>query len=105
MASRWFYKAFDQELGPVSFQDLAEMVRAGTLTEDDRVRREFSEDWTRARDVIGLFRAAKAGPPAATPAEPEPALGAGLPTAPEGQPEVRARRRSPDLAGRPTGGL
>jgi len=74
MASRWFYKLFDQEVGPVGFQDLAEMVAKGTLTEDDRVRREFSEEWIAARDVIGLFRAAQVAPPAAsTEAEPRAA--------------------------------
>jgi serine/threonine protein kinase len=60
MASRWFYRVFDQELGPVGFQDLVELIRAGTLTEGDRVRRELSEEWQAARDVIGLFRAADA---------------------------------------------
>jgi len=59
MASRWFYRVFDQEMGPVAFQDLAELVRAGTLTEEDRVRREFSDDWIPAREVIGLFRASQ----------------------------------------------
>jgi hypothetical protein len=63
MASHWFYRVFDQEMGPVGFQDLAELVRAGTLTEEDPVRREFSEEWIRAREVIGLSRAA--GGPAA----------------------------------------
>ena len=73
MASRWFYRVFDQEMGPVGFQDLAELVRAGTLTEEDPVRREFSEDWIAARAVIGLFRAAQ-GP--AVEAEPAEAPGA-----------------------------
>jgi hypothetical protein len=73
MASRWFYRVFDQEIGPASFQDLAEMVRAGTLTKEDRVRREFSEDWIAAWDVIGLFRAAQAKSADDKPPEPEPA--------------------------------
>jgi hypothetical protein len=59
MASRWFFQAFDQEMGPVSFQDLAKMIREGTLTEEDRVRRDFSTDWIKARDVIGLVRTAQ----------------------------------------------
>lgn len=90
MASRWFYRVFDQELGPLGFQDLAEMVGAGTLTEDDRVRREFSDKWIAAREVIGLFRAAQ-GPAAETkPPEPESA-----PSAPEPKP------RSPEAATAP----
>lgn len=70
MASRWFYRVFDQEMGPVGFRDLAELVRAGTLTEDDRVRREFSDEWTAAREVIGLFRTSPAQ--AVAPDSPEP---------------------------------
>lgn len=73
MASRWFYRVFDQEMGPVGFQDLAEMVRAGTLTADDRVRREFSQDWTPAREVIGLFRAPREPDAEPSPSEPAPA--------------------------------
>lgn len=110
MASRWFYRLFDQELGPVGFQDLAQMVAKGTLTEDDRVRREFSEDWIAARDVIGLLRAAQAEPSRPTPVEPEPStaqpsLGAGLPTLPDGRPEVSSVSRdlrSAPLRGRET---
>ena len=73
MASQWFCKVLGQEVGPVSFREMAEMVRAGTLKEDDPVRREGTSRWTRAREVIGLFRAA-AKEPAPTPpqAKPEP---------------------------------
>ena len=79
MASRWFYKVFDQEMGPVGFQDLAELVRAGTLTEEDRVRREFSEEWTPAREVIGLFRTRQGPAAEAKPPEPESVLSAPQP--------------------------
>jgi hypothetical protein len=75
-------------MGPVGFQDLVEMVRAGTLTEDDRVRREFSEQWTPAREVIGLFRAAQA--PAAEPKPPEPEPAPSGPQAEPYSPEVAA---------------
>lgn len=56
MASQWFYRIFGEEFGPSSFQDMAELVRKGTLTEEDSVRRAESRDWVRARDVVGLFR-------------------------------------------------
>ena len=46
-------------MGPVSFQELAEIVRVGTITEDDHVRREIGGDWIRAGDVIGLFHVAQ----------------------------------------------
>ncbi len=58
MASQWFCKVLGQEIGPVRFNEMAEMVRAGTLKKDDPVRREGTSEWTRAGEVIGLFRAA-----------------------------------------------
>lgn len=68
MASLWFCKVLGQEVGPVSFQNLAEMVRSGTLKEEDRVRRRGSGEWIPAREVIGLFRAAEAQVARAAPA-------------------------------------
>ena len=59
MASQWFCKVLGQEVGPLGFRDLVEMVRAGTLKEGDAVRRQGTSEWTLARDVIGLFRAAQ----------------------------------------------
>ena len=77
MASQWFCKLLGREMGPLTFQELVEMVRAGTLTEDDPVRRQGSSEWSAAREVIGLFRAAgkqaeqEAAPPASQ-VQPEP---------------------------------
>ncbi len=68
MASLWFCKVLGQEVGPVSFEDMAEMVRSGTLKEEDRVRRRGSGEWIAAREVVGLFRAPKAQPAQAAPA-------------------------------------
>jgi hypothetical protein len=72
MASLWFYKSGEKEVGPVAFQELVELLRAGKLTGDHRVRRELSPEWGAARDVIGLVRAAlgQAGA-SASPAEGE----------------------------------
>jgi hypothetical protein len=41
---------------------MVELVRAGKLHEDDRVRGEMSSQWTAARDVVGLFRTATSAP-------------------------------------------
>jgi hypothetical protein len=105
MASRWYCRAFDQERGPISFQELVEMVREGTLTGDDRVRRESSKEWTRAREVIGLFRAAQMEAAGTKTPEPEPtpiapAAGPSLPDrvvamAPEKV--LRRQRRMPQI--------
>ncbi len=58
MATRWFQKQGGREIGPFGFQELAAMLRAGTLHEDDRVRMEHGTQWIAARDVLGLLRAA-----------------------------------------------
>ena len=58
MASQWFCKVLGQEIGPVGFREMVEMVRAGTLKEDDPIRRDGTSEWIRAGEVIGLFRAA-----------------------------------------------
>jgi len=93
MASQWFCRVLGQVVGPVSFQDLREMVRAGTLTENDPVRRKESSRWTPAREVIGLFRAAESEVAEAAPADPE-AAPAQAPGAPDtaGGPSPKSRR-------------
>ncbi len=78
MASQWFCEVLGQEIGPVGFREMVEMVRAGTLKEDDRIRRDGTSEWIRAQEVIGLFRAAtkepaKAQPQAKAQAKPTPA--------------------------------
>ncbi len=80
MASQWFCTVLGQEIGPVSFREMAEMVRSGTLKEEDPVRREGMSEWTRAREVIGLFRSAAkepAQPASQARAEPKPAQAPG----------------------------
>jgi hypothetical protein len=99
MASRWFCRVFGQEVGPLGFEDLVEMVRSGTLTDGDRVRGEFSEDWIPAREVTGLFPPVQ-GPavglnapepkPLPSPPEPKP----GFPGVAAARPAARPGRRS-----------
>jgi hypothetical protein len=81
------------------------MVRSGTLKETDPVRREGADKWTRAREVIGLFRAAAKEPAKAEPeakarpeaqAEPKPGAAPGRseqPERPPSQPPRIGRRR------------
>jgi hypothetical protein len=71
MASRWFCQVLGEEVGPLSFQDLRQMVSSGVLREGDSVRRETSTQWTRAGDIIGLFVESE-HPAGETPAEVEP---------------------------------
>jgi hypothetical protein len=95
MASEWYGKVLGQEVGPIGFPDMAEMVRSGTLKEDDQVRRKGTTEWISARDVIGLFRAAKKQPAQATPpaAKPEPAQAPLQPPAPQPPPAPTRRTR------------
>ena len=71
MASEWFCRVLGQEIGPVGFAEMAEMVRSGRLKEDDQVRRKGTSQWAPAGEVIGLFRTARKGP--VEPAETKPA--------------------------------
>ena len=56
--SQWRCKADAGELGPVSFKELAELVREGKVQEGALVRREGASNWEPAWHVPGLFRAA-----------------------------------------------
>lgn len=91
MASKWLCKMDGVKVGPVTFQELVELVRAGGLGEDDLVTRETVEHWVPAREVVGLFRSAGKQPAeeASKPDEPEPKV------APA---EVAAARGSPPSA-------
>src|SRR5262245_13358186 len=58
MATRWYYRACGQDLGPVSFHQLARLVREGSVTEEDAVRAEWENEWHCAAGVVGLFHTA-----------------------------------------------
>ena len=56
--STWLYKIDDRQLGPVSFRELADLVRNGEVTEGAEVCREGTVNWEPAWHVPGLLRAA-----------------------------------------------
>ncbi|MGO8752628.1 MAG: DUF4339 domain-containing protein [Thermoguttaceae bacterium] len=108
MATRWFVKFSDVESGPIPFHDLAGMVGDGRLTEDDWVRREIGTEWIRARNVLGLFRAAGKQPAPCeppvlvedeTPRTPEPAIRVPCDPEPQEPRSISSRRRSFLVAG------
>jgi hypothetical protein len=85
--SQWRCKIDGAEVGPVSFQELAGIVREGKASEHVLVRREGAANWEPAWHVPGLLRAAgivEAGDsPLAQPVLSDPSQGAGsLPTLP-----------------------
>jgi hypothetical protein len=58
MATLWCCKLHGRELGPMSFQELVELVRDGTVTAEVQVSRAGTLRWEPAWKVVGLFRAA-----------------------------------------------
>jgi hypothetical protein len=60
MDSKWWFKSFGQEFGPLAFVDLAKAARNGTLAPSELVR--YSDrNWRRADSVKGLFTDAPSG--------------------------------------------
>ncbi|MGC1272608.1 MAG: DUF4339 domain-containing protein [Planctomycetaceae bacterium] len=60
MSSQWYFRIVDEELGPISYPELIDLVRSGTVCEGDLVRQEWpADDWRRAESVVGLFYMAR----------------------------------------------
>jgi len=55
MSAEWFFKAGDREIGPVTFEQLAEMAATGSLSSSCRVRQGENGDWLTADRVNGLL--------------------------------------------------
>lgn len=72
MATQWYWRNGDETVGPVSFQELAGMVRDHLLNEDDLVRPEYDHDWQTTDNVVGLYYMAQRVPvPRPEPPPPE----------------------------------
>jgi hypothetical protein len=54
----WFYVQHGEIYGPVSSVDLCAAAHLGFLGPDDLVRRADKSNWTVARQIRGLFKAA-----------------------------------------------
>lgn len=54
MSDQWMYRAFGQEFGPLSFDELKELAACGTLTADSEVRIASSDQWRLAFKIEGL---------------------------------------------------
>ncbi|MCA9249220.1 MAG: DUF4339 domain-containing protein [Planctomycetales bacterium] len=62
-----YYARDDQQLGPVSFDDIKKLARSGRLGRDDLMWRPGMDDWLPAAEVPGVFPPAPArrsNPPA-----------------------------------------
>ena len=52
--SEWYYRILGQELGPITFEELQQLAKAGGVGADDEVRIGSDEPWTKARHRRGL---------------------------------------------------
>ena len=68
--STWRCKVDDEEIGPVSLQELAALLREGQISERMLVRRDGSDSWEPAWNVVGLMEAARREPAAAGSGDP-----------------------------------
>lgn len=62
MATKWYVKTERSVRGPLSFQDVAFLIKDQQIPEDGLVRKEDEGDWQTADSVVGLLRAARKHP-------------------------------------------
>ncbi|MEZ6061718.1 MAG: GYF domain-containing protein [Planctomycetaceae bacterium] len=58
MSSQWRVKS-DPESQPVTFEQLADAVACGRLSESELVRPDSEDEWRKIEDVPGLDRAVR----------------------------------------------
>lgn len=57
----WYYELLDEAHGPVSTDEIQQMVADGQLTDDDRIRTESSEEWITVNDLQTLVESVASG--------------------------------------------
>ena len=68
--SQWFYRKDNQQQGPITQEQLAQLAAAGQLRPTDLVWREGMAQWQTASSVGGLFAPGAASPPPPPPLPP-----------------------------------
>ena len=58
MATKWYYRIEDRNVGPLSRMELRAAFRSGEVTEDMLLWKQGLVRWVRARQVMGLFKSA-----------------------------------------------
>ncbi|MDB5346342.1 MAG: hypothetical protein JWP89_4719 [Schlesneria sp.] len=104
MSQQWMYRAFQQEFGPLSFENLIELAKIGTITADDEVKMGLDGKWRRAGSIgrlVAVLPFAAPTKPAST-AKPKstdslPAAEAPRPTRPKSAPVVAAPAAKPAI--------
>ena len=72
MPQEWFVRRGEIERGPLSSQELKQLVENGTVIATDNVRTEEKPEWREAGTIKGLFQLESAASPAPLP-QPSPA--------------------------------
>ena len=54
MAENWYYAQNDQEHGPLTFEELTNLAKSGTLQPDNYVKNSATDQWQEAYTVDGL---------------------------------------------------
>lgn len=64
MKDTWYCRCGDTERGPISFDEIFELAKQGTLKPSDSVRPDDNAEWAAASTIVGLFpeEAAADGP-------------------------------------------
>ena len=70
MADRWFYGRGGQRNGPVTFEQLRQLVAGAQLRPDDLVWQDGWSEWRKATEVTGLFAAPQQPPSGPSPSSP-----------------------------------
>lgn len=72
MAASWYFSDTREQKGPISFDELQRLVRAGRVLPSDLVWQDGMRNWIRADLVDGLFDSVPTLPPPPTWQEPVP---------------------------------
>ena len=65
MANEWYAQEMGEEIGPLTYNDLRQMVASGRITPLSHVRKSKSGEWVLARRIRGLFQSMTIGGTAA----------------------------------------
>ena len=72
--TKWYYVEKHERKGPVSFENLQQLVAKGTITFETLVWKEGMQDWEKASVIKGLIRQPEAAPSVkVTPSRSKPA--------------------------------
>lgn len=57
MDQQWFWQTAGEQYGPLSIEEIEDLVRRGRVSDDDQIRLDGSADWLPAVQVKAMFKA------------------------------------------------